>query len=534
MRILFTGVGRRVELIQAFRDAGLRLDIEVKIYGADTDMTAPALLFCDFYRKICRMNDEEYIPQLLEICREDKIDLLIPTIDTDLMILSKNKGKIESAGTKVLISTPEMIAVCRDKNCTADFFKSCGLRTPETINDYKKYTGGYPCFIKPSDGSSSINAFKIKNKEQLKVHAESIKDYVIQPFVEGKEYTVDVFFDFCGNPITITPRQRIAVRAGEVLKTKIELEEKIIEEVEKLVDKFRPCGPITIQLIREKKTNVDYYIEINPRFGGGVPLSMKAGAKSAEALLRLLSGQKVERQLKGTLNNVVYSRFDQSVCVDSEGRSKIIRGMIFDLDDTLYSEKDYVKSGCKAVASYIGKEEVADRFWSNFINGLPMFDEYLEQIGSLELKTEFLKIYRSHKPEIHLYEGVLELIKYLKNNGIKVGIITDGRPEGQRNKIAALGLDKLIEDIIITDELGGLQFRKPNDIAFRIMQCRWRIPYEQLIYVGDNPKKDFQAVRQLGMEGIYFENADGIYKDLVNIYEGMPKVNSVLQCMIKF
>lgn len=143
-------------------------------------------------------------------------------------------------------------------------------------------------------------------------------------------------------------------------------------------------------------------------------------------------------------------------------------------------------------------------------------------------------LYRSHKPEIHLYEGVLELIKYLKNNGIKVGIITDGRPEGQRNKIAALGLDKLIEDIIITDELGGLQFRKPNDIAFRIMQCRWRIPYEQLIYVGDNPKKDFQAVRQLGMEGIYFENADGIYKDLVNIYEGMPKVNSVLQCMIKF
>ena len=208
--------------------------------------------------------------------------------------------------------------------------------------------------------------------------------------------------------------------------------------------------------------------------------------------------------------------------------------MIFYLDDTLYSEKYYVKSGCKAVASYIGKEEVADRFRSNFINGLPMFDEYLEQIGSLELKTEFLKIYRSHKPEIHLYEGVLELIKYLKNNGIKVGIITDGRPEGQRNKIAALGLDKLIEDIIITDELGGLQFRKPNDIAFRIMQCRWRIPYEQLIYVGDNPKKDFQAVRQLGMEGIYFENADGIYKDLVNIYEGMPKVNSVLQCMIKF
>ena len=71
----------------------------------------------------------------------------------------------------------------------------------------------------------------------------------------------------------------------------------------------------------------------------------------------------------------------------------------------------------------------------------------------------------------------------------------------------------MVDDIIITDELGGIQFRKPNDIAFRIMQNRWRVPFEQLVYVGDNPNKDFQAPRQLGMRWIYLFNKNGIYSN---------------------
>ena len=99
----------------------------------------------------------------------------------------------------------------------------------------------------------------------------------------------------------------------------------------------------------------------------------------------------------------------------------------------------------------------------------------------------------------------------LKAQEIKIGIITDGRPEGQRNKLKALGLEKFMDDIIVTDELGGIQFRKPNDISFRIMQNRWKIPFENIVYVGDNPNKDLQAPRQLGMRSVFFYNADGLY-----------------------
>ncbi|HPM11463.1 MAG TPA: HAD-IA family hydrolase, partial [Paludibacter sp.] len=481
-----------------------------KLYGADMAGTAPALAFCDFTREVCGMRDADYIPQLLKICKTDHIDLLIPTIDTDLLVLSQNEAKFDEIGTKVLISKPDKIAICRDKNYTANFFESCGLKAPRTVNDYRLYCGPYPCFIKPKDGSSSINAFKVENESELKIYAEQVGDYIVQPFIEGTEYTVDIFCNYEGNPVFITPRIRVAVRAGEVLKTEIAMDEKIIEECRNLIAGFQPCGPMTVQLIRQNRTGDDYYIEINPRFGGGAPLSMKAGARSAEAILRILSGE-TEGYSDRIDDGAVYSRFDQSVCITEGKRNQAIMGVIFDLDDTLYSEKQYVRSGYKAVAKLLGDEALADRLWAFFENGKPAIDELLNELGCMERKGECLEVYREQMPEITLYDGVSDLIFSLKNKGIKVGIITDGRVTGQKNKIQALGLNELVDDIIITDELGGTQFRKPCDIAFRIMQCKWGLPFEQMVYVGDNAVKDLQAPKQLGMRWIHYMNEDGIY-----------------------
>ena len=509
-RILFTGVGRRVELIQAFRQAANSLDMSLKIYGADLTESAPALVFCDYGRKVCGMKDADYIPQLLKICREDRINLLIPTIDTDLLILSQNAEQFDEIGTKVLISQPDRIAICRDKNLTSEFFEACGLKAPQTVNDYQRYLGSYPCFIKPKDGSSSINAFKVQNESELSVYARQLGDYIIQPFIDGTEYTVDIFCDYDGNPIHITPRIRLAVRSGEVLKTEISMDSRIIEESRKVIEKFKPCGPITVQLIRQKSTGDDYFIEINPRFGGGAPLSMKAGARAAESLFQILRGGHVEYQ-ENVDNGAIYSRFDQSVRIGEGLHGQKIRGVIFDLDDTLYSEKEYVRSGFKAVARWLGNEGFSDKLWGYFEEGKAAIDELLHELECEEKKAQCLEIYREHDPEITLYDGVLELLQSLKKQGIKIGIITDGRVTGQQKKIKALGLEEIVDDIIITDELGGVQFRKPCDIAFRIMQNRWRIPYEQMMYVGDNVDKDFQAPRRLGMRSMWFQNQDGIY-----------------------
>lgn len=328
MKVLITSVGRRVELIMAFRKAASELDVKLTIIGTDISDTAPALLFCDETRTVCRINDSKYIPQLLAICEADHIDCLIPMIDTDLLLLAESKEKFEAVGTKVLISVADKVKLCRDKNLTADYFISLGLKSPLPVNSVEKYEIGFskgacsfPAFIKPKDGSSSIDAYKVETIEDLKIYAKKIGDYIIQPFISGREYTIDIFCDYEGNPVYITPRERLAVRFGEVSRTKICQDDAMIAAMKTLIVDFKPCGQITVQLIREEVTGDDYYIEINPRFGGGAPLSMKGGADSAKAVIRMLNGEKLAYESHAARDGAIYSRFDQSICINEVTRN---------------------------------------------------------------------------------------------------------------------------------------------------------------------------------------------------------------------
>ena len=315
MKILFTSVGRRVELIEAFHSAAKKLNISLSIIGADMSESAPAMYFCDERVIAPRIKSEDYIPFLLSLCEREGVDCLIPTIDTDLLVLAESKAAFEAVGTKVLVASEDKVRLCRDKRFTGEYLSSLGLRAPRSYSSVADYDGAFPAFIKPKDGSSSINAYKVENAEDLALYAEKIGDYVIQPFVTGREYTVDVLCDYDGNPVFITPRERLAVRAGEVLQTEICQDDTIIEEIKILVRDFKPSGQITVQLIKDGTTGENNYIEINPRFGGGAPLSFKAGADSAEAVLRILRGERLEYMPYAARDKEVYARFDQSICV---------------------------------------------------------------------------------------------------------------------------------------------------------------------------------------------------------------------------
>ena len=511
IRILFTCVGRRIELLQAFREASVMRGTGVRLYGADADATAPALAWCDVTCSPCGIDDEDYAPQLLELCRSEGISLVVPTIDTDLMKLAEACTAFEAQGTRVLVSDPDMVELCRDKLLTSKLFESCGLKTPEVCDDWREYAGSYPCFVKPRCGSGSIDAYCVSGRDQLELLAGGIPDYIVQPFVEGRQYTVDVFCDYEGGFVSAVPRERVEVRAGEVSKTRIEMDRRIIEEAKVLAERVRPRGPMTIQLIRDDKTGEDWFIEINPRFGGGVPLSIRAGAKYAEWALDIAEGRSVGCfNPSAVADGALFSRYDQSVRMDVVSDLCHVRGVVFDLDDTLYPERDYVRSGFREVAQVLGEPEAEDELWSHFVEGAPAIDAYVEEHQWPERKEQLLDAYRTHMPQIELADSVREMLASLREHGLKLGIITDGRPEGQRAKLDALGLWDLVDDVIITDELGGPQFRKPCDIAFRILQRRWGLPFEQMAYVGDNPRKDFLAPRQLGM-GCVQVDGDGLY-----------------------
>lgn len=197
--------------------------------------------------------------------------------------------------------------------------------------------------------------------------------------------------------------------------------------------------------------------------------------------------------------------------LDCEAHLAEVQGVIFDLDDTLYSERDYVKSGYAAVAAAFPLvKDMGARLFEAFEKKLPAIDTVLAEEGLLSEKERALSVYRAHKPSICLYPGAFSLLERLRKTK-KLAMITDGRPEGQRAKIEALGLSPLFDAIIVTDELGGPSFRKPSEAPFREMQRRLGLPFASLVYIGDNIKKDFIAPEALGMQSIHFKNREGLY-----------------------
>jgi len=318
MNVLILSVGRRVELIECFKRAAKKLNINNKVIAADCTNTAPALYFADKKCILPRINDKNYIDSIINVCNHEDIALIVPTIDTELLLLSENKEVIEQrTKAKLLLSSSEIIKICRDKILTQEYLEHNLFPVPKMFQpkDIDENNITFPLFIKPRSGSSSVNAFKVNSYDELVIYQKIIEDPIIQEFIEGEEYTVDVFLNFESEVLSVVPRLRMATRSGEISKGKIVKDSEIILSVLMLMKALRPIGHITVQLM--KTVHGIMYIEINPRFGGGAPMSIKAGADSCEKLYRLLLGENL--QYSDDYNeNLVFLRFDNSICINSE------------------------------------------------------------------------------------------------------------------------------------------------------------------------------------------------------------------------
>lgn len=321
VNVLILSAGRRVELVNCFKEARDKLNIKGNVIAADLSDTAPAIYHADKQYLICRISDNNYINEIIDICKNENIHLIVPTIDTELYKLAEAKDKIESStNAKVHVSDMNVIKICRDKYKTQKFFEQNGFKVPRLIDDdvIKNKDYSYPLFIKPLNGSSSINTFKVNNDKELEFFLEYVPNPIVQEFIGGEEYTVDAFVDFDGNPITIVPRQRLATRGGEVLKGIVKKDRDIIEEVKKVIEVLKPIGHITLQCMKTSR-GIEF-IEINPRFGGGAPISIKAGANSPFNLYKLLIGEVLEYN-EYYEDNLLALRYDNAVFLNADGEA---------------------------------------------------------------------------------------------------------------------------------------------------------------------------------------------------------------------
>ncbi len=320
LAVLFACIGRRVSLLNSFRRAAKQLKIKASFYGTDTTELSPALQLCDKGFLVKPTTHPGYIRQLLSIVKTNKVKLLVPTVDLDLKVLAQNKPKFAAMGCCVLISAPDVVDICQDKRKTYRFLLKNGFDTPLTMSiqtALSKKKLNWPCFLKPWDGYASRGNAVVNNRKELAFFAKRIPNPICQEFIKGTEHTCDVYVDFDMKVRCVVPRKRIEVRAGEVSKGQVVKDSAIIGEATKLVETLG-AGPgvITLQLFltRDKKLK---FIEINPRFGGGVPLSIKAGANFPKWILQGLLGRKTNIRFDGFKNDLIMLRYDDEVWIDN-------------------------------------------------------------------------------------------------------------------------------------------------------------------------------------------------------------------------
>lgn len=319
--ILFTSAGRRVALLQSFKQAFHDLGLAGKIVVTDLKNNAPATFIADAREQVPNVTHPNYVTTLQDICKKYRIKLLIPLIDTELHILSLHKQDFEAIGVTVLVSSYETNEICFDKRNTYNFFKNMGIQTPEILNAEEILAdteARYPFLIKPVDGSCSVGVTKVKNARELEFFKDYIPNAILQEFVVGEEYTLDILVDFQGKVRCVVPRLRLETRAGEISKG-VTIKNSALIAAGKKVAEYLPGarGCITAQCFLTPDRQIKF-IEINPRFGGGFPLSFQAGANFPRWIIEMMLGIQPNISIDGWQEGVVMLRYDDAIFVNKD------------------------------------------------------------------------------------------------------------------------------------------------------------------------------------------------------------------------
>jgi putative hydrolase of the HAD superfamily len=194
--------------------------------------------------------------------------------------------------------------------------------------------------------------------------------------------------------------------------------------------------------------------------------------------------------------------------------------VVFDLDDTLYLERDYVHSGFHAVDRWCaealglsGVGELAQEYFEAGRRG-DIFNMVLEQLSVKNINETvkaMVDVYREHTPTICLESDAISCLTALKGK-VHLGLLTDGNSLTQRNKIRALGIQDTFEEIVVTGDW-GVEFFKPHPRGYRHLEDRFRRPSAEFTYVADNPSKDFTAPRELRWKTVRVKRPGGLYSE---------------------
>jgi carbamoyl-phosphate synthase large subunit len=314
--ILISSAGRRSGLIQAMRNSLALKRPHAKIIAADALLSAPARFLADRFHQVPQCRNPSFIPRLLEICLKEEVGLVIPTIDTELAVLTENRELFAVSGVVVAVSGSHTVSIAADKQLTHAWLTTNGIPAPRQASIpqvlYKPADWKWPMIIKPRWGSASVGVRRVATSAELAAVAGDVHGLVVQEIASGKEFTVNLYVSRSGKCVCAVPHWRMEVRAGEVSKGVTVKNESLMALAKRAAESLPDAlGPLNLQCFLDADGTVTV-IELNARFGGGFPLAHAAGARFTDWLLDEQEGKELE-PFDAWRDNLAMLRYDEAV-----------------------------------------------------------------------------------------------------------------------------------------------------------------------------------------------------------------------------
>lgn len=317
LNVLITAGSRRVPLVEAFRRALQELNISGSVIVSDVNVLSPAVHVADRAYAVSLCSSPDYLSEIEDICDAERIGLIVPTIDEELPMFGAARSRFAALGATVLTSSRRTAEQCNDKYETCRVLRAQGVAAAESfLPETLPATPSFPLFVKPRFGRGSVAAFHIRNPRDLEFFLSYVDRPVLQAYLDGPEFTIDMLCDRRGRPLSIVPRERVVIRAGVSDRGRTVDDPRLVDLTGACADVFDFCGAVNIQcrMVEGEPT----VFEINPRFSGGIPLTIAAGGDFPRMMIELVLGRDVRPAIGAFEGNLWMTNHESPLFLTTE------------------------------------------------------------------------------------------------------------------------------------------------------------------------------------------------------------------------
>lgn len=490
---------------------------------------------------------ESYISQIESICRDERIELVVPATALDLEILSENKQRLEGIGVRCAVSDPYLLGILLSKRKTYEWLAEYGLPVLPVI-DWAKIADHLPVIGKPERSWGGRGIIVLRDESTLQelqqtVDSQALGDIVWQRWLPRfEEYSIDICIDFDQNPAPVLIRQRLHTSGGFATVIALEKAKPLTDIGTRIAHCFAKeggCGFFNVQVLHESETGNYFISDMNPRIGTSAVgfAGIERENFFAKALLDGLatigqgsypshkSGTRIVRFLEEKTFRPLRKEFD-------------IQGVVLDLDDTLISTKLWTKE--KLIGLYQQFEDVLPPLEAFLPRALFRFEEghrkdlidiLIEDFGlSKPDRMALINAYRAAKPDVFLLKKDAQFLLEALSKTFKLALLTDNPRASQEQKINATGIAPFFNALIFTADIGE---NKPSKRTFEAASAALGIEPSKLLMIGDNLFRDIHGAREAGFaHSIWVQQPGSMFNFDASLYpelrEFFTSVDSLL------